>query len=118
MAKKTHKPPSRARYELSHPTVSARISKNEHQKLKQYLDDREISLAEFIRESLEIQKPKIEAIWEAGREQGYSQAKNEFEIWYFCHRCSEPITILPNSKSHKALIEYMFVKGWRHANCR
>jgi hypothetical protein len=117
MARKSHKPPSRVRYELSHPTVSARISRDEYQKLKQYLDNRVISFADFVRESLEIQKPDIGAIWEAGRQAGYSQAKSEFEIWYFCHRCSEPITMLPNSKSHKALIEYMLAKGWRHSNC-
>jgi hypothetical protein len=117
MVRKKHKTPSRVRYELSHPTVSARITKEEYQKLKQYLDDRVISFADFIRESLEIQKSDIEAIWEAGREQGYSQAKKDFSVWYFCRNCGKAIVMMPNSKSHKALIDYMLAKGWRHANC-
>jgi hypothetical protein len=117
MVRKNHKAPSRIRYEQSHPTVSARISKDEYQKLMQYLDERVISFADFVRESLDIQKPDIEAIWEAGRQEGYFQAKSEFEIWCFCHRCRKPITILPNSKLHKALIEYMLAKGWGHTNC-
>ena len=51
--KATHKPPSRIRYEQSHPTVSCRLDKDTHALLKQRLEDLGgVSFADFVKDSL------------------------------------------------------------------
>ena len=50
-------------------------------------------------------------------EEGYEKARGEYEVWYYCSVCGKPITIMPNSESHKALIRYMRDHGWGHRAC-
>ncbi len=119
MAKTTHKPPARIRYEQSHPTVSCRLDKDTHDLLKQRLEDLGgVSFADFVKDSLgllQLKMPDVEAIKETAWGEGYDQAEEEYRIWYFCSVCQEPIYMSPNGNDHKAMIGYM--KGWKHGNC-
>ncbi len=117
MVKHRHKPPSRVRYEQEHPVVSARIATDLHKQLKEYLASRKESLADFIRESLGVQKPLIDKIVREACEKGYNEATKKFKVWYYCAHCGKEITMSPNSPSHKAVIGYMKEHGWRHNNC-
>jgi len=46
------KPPSREKYEKEHPTVSFRLDKETHQRLKKHLDGTKCSVADFVKDSL------------------------------------------------------------------
>ena len=114
------KPPSRIRYEENHPVVSCRISKADYDLLKQRLNERGISFATFVKEALGRLEAKLTRIDKAraeGYEQGYIQATEDNQIWYYCKICQERIDISPNSESHKAIIQYMREKGWGHIKC-
>ena len=114
------KPPSRIRYEESHPVVSCRIPKADYDLLKQRLDERGISFATFVKEALGCLEAKLTPIDQAraeGYEQGYKQATEDHQIWYHCKICQGRINIFPNSESHKAIIQYMNEKGWSHTKC-
>ena len=117
MLKRKHKPPSRIKYEQSHPVISTRISAQLHEQLKEYLASREESLADFIRESLGVQKPLIEEIEATAWNKGYDQAEEDYRIIYPCSKCGKGIEMLPGSSSHKAIIEYLKEWGWVHKNC-
>ena len=52
-----------------------------------------------------------------GFENGYNQAREEFEITYPCRACGKPMTMKPSSQSHKEMVDYMKEQGWRHKNC-
>jgi len=120
MVKATHKPPARVRYEQSHPTVSFRLDRDTHTLLKQRLDDLGVSAADFIKESLDLQQarmPNIEEIKERACDEGYNQAIDDYQIWYYCAVCRERIDMEPNSDSHKAMIGYMKEHGWGHTSC-
>jgi len=120
MAKATHKPPARIRYEQSHPTVSFRLSKDVYDLLKQRLDDLEMSFADFVRESLGLQQAKMHDIGEirdSAWDEGYAQGMEDYQIWYYCDVCGERIDMEPNSDSHKAMIGYMRGHGWGHISC-
>jgi len=120
MAKGTHKPPARIRYEQSHPTVSCRLSRDTHDLLKQRLDDLGVSFADFVKESLgllQLKMPDIEEIEETAWDEGCNQAIEDYQIWYYCAVCRERIDMEPNSDSHKAMIGYMKEHGWGHASC-
>ncbi len=117
MAKATHKPPARIRYEQSHPTISFRVSKDVNDLLKQRLADLGVSAADFIKESLGLIHTDIGEVKQAAWDEGYSQGAEDYEIWYFCNICGEQMSVSPNSESHKAMIGLMSDHGWGHASC-
>ena len=121
MAKATHKPPARVRYEQGHPTVSCRLDGDTHDLLKQRLEDLGgISFADFVKDSLGILQLKMtdtEEIKERAWSEGYDQAEKDYQIWYFCAVCRGRIDMDPNSDSHKAMIGYMKEHGWGHKSC-
>jgi len=118
-AKTTHKPPSRAKYEQSHRTMSCRLDKDTRDLLKQRLEDLGgVSFADFVKDSLgllQLKMPDVEEIKDEARGEGYDLAMKDYQIWYFCSVCRKRIDMSPNGNDHKAMIGYM--KGWTHASC-
>lgn len=115
-----HKPPSRMRYEATHPILSLRLSKDIRDILKQRLKDLGLSASEFIRMSLgvlDVKLPGLEEIKMRARDDGYSDGVSKSGIWYPCYICGERIAIQPDSDSHRAILKYMKVNGWRHTSC-
>jgi len=121
MVKATHKPPAQVRYEQSHPTLSCRLDKDTHDLLKQRLEDLGgVSFADFVKDSLgllQLKMPDVEEIKETAWGDGFAQAVEDCEIWYFCAVCRKRIDMSPNSDSHKAMIGCMKEHGWGHASC-
>lgn len=120
MAKGTHKPPSKIRYEQSHPALSCRISKDAYDLLKQRLKELGVSFADFVKDSLgllQLKMPDIEEIKDTAAGEGYNQAKKDCQIWYFCNVCRKPIYMEPKGDDHKAMIGYMKEHGWGHPSC-
>jgi len=121
MSKAIRKPPARLRYEQSHPTMSCRLDKDTHDLLKQRLEDLGgVSFANFVKDALGIQRakmPDIEEIKQQAYNEGYEQATEDCQIWYFCAVCGKRIDVEPDSDSHKAIIGYMKERGWAHSSC-
>jgi len=121
MVKATHKPPARIRYEQSHPTVSCRLDKDTYDLLKQRLDDLGgVSFADFVKESLgllQLKMPDTKEIEERAWDEGYTQAIEDYQIWYYCAVCGKRIDMFPNGDGHKAMIGYMKEHGWGHTSC-
>jgi len=119
--KAAHRPPARVRYEQSHPTVSCRLSRDEHELLKQRLDDLGgVSFAHFVKDALgviQLRIPEIGEMKEKARRAGYNQGRKDHQIWYYCAMCRERTDVAPNSESHKAMIGYMRERGWGHTSC-
>lgn len=107
------KPPSRIRYEKSHPVVSARLSMAYNKKLKKILKTEKKSFAQLLREIID----EAEGEYMKTYDLGYSDGAEDSQIWYYCSICGQRIHITPNSESHKALIEYMQEHRWGHASC-
>jgi len=60
MSKGKHKPPSRIKYETSHPVISVRISKELHGELKELAEATGKSFADFLKDGAGITKTQIE----------------------------------------------------------
>ncbi len=58
-----------------------------------------------------------EAGKDEGYDEGYEEALKEYEITYPCSKCGKEITVSPNSKSHRAIIQYLDEHGWGHSKC-
>ena len=116
--KATHKPPARIRYEQSHPTVSCRLDKDTHDLLQQRLEDLGgVSFADFVKQSLGLIQPDIDEIKQEAYNEGYDEAKEDYQIWYFCAVCGDQIDMSPNGNDHEAMIGYMGEHGRGHPSC-
>lgn len=98
--RKTRYPPAYYRYKQKCPTISICLSKP----LKDAIDIRKgnMSYSEFVKRLIEGHVPEITMIR---------------PIWYHCSICGKPIVIIPNSRSHKRIMEFMQRVGWGHAEC-
>ena len=119
--KSARQPPARARYEQSHPVVSCRLSRDEHDLLKQRLDDLGgVSFADFLKDALGVIKRDmgdVKRIKETAYKAGYDQGKQARAIWYLCDACGKRVDMLPNGDDHKAMVQYMKQHRWRHGHC-
>ena len=122
MATTTRKSPAPIRYEETHPTVSSRLSRDVHDLLEERPEKLGgVSFANFVKDSLgllQLRMPDIDGIRERAWEEGFNQALEITEIWYFCSVCRIRTDIEPNSDSHRAMMRYMEEHSWGHASCR
>lgn len=112
--KTRRKPPSRIKYERSHPVVSARLNQSDHNKLKKMLDSEGKSFAKFLQETIGKAAVKYDKAYDAG----YNRGKEDWQIWYCCTVCGKRIDVKPKNNSHNAIIQYMKKNGWGHLTCK
>lgn len=119
MAKRSQKPPSRVKYEESHPTVSCRVPRETYERLQAIKEKEGKSFADILRIGMGILKAKAkkeDKAYSQGYEQGYNEAEREFKVTYACSVCGKTITL--NSEGEKeAASGYMEEHGWGHAEC-
>lgn len=116
-------PPSRVRYEQSHPTVSCRVSKEMYDRLtlakqaegKSFAAILKLGLGiieEGVKKQVEVRKKG----WNEGYKKGYADAMNRYKVTYHCAKCGQLMEVQhPNEK--QAIDEYMKEKGWFHSEC-
>jgi hypothetical protein len=120
--KKKGKPPSRVRYESSHPTISCRVSKEMYDQLTDTRMDG-MSFADILKTGLGILKPKLQNIFEARRDsykagyrEGYRDAQQHYKVTYPCSVCNQIIELTSDNEKRFAG-KYMREHGWVHAAC-
>ena len=116
-----HRPPARARYEQSHPVVSCRLSRDEHDLLKQRLDDLGgVSFADFLKDALGVIRRDmgdVKRIKETAYKAGYDQGKQDHQVWYRCAICGQRMDVEPKTPPHRAILDLMKQQGWGHGSC-
>ncbi len=117
MVKTKHIPPSRIRYERSHPVISIRVDKETAERLRDLARESNKSLATLIKENLDLQEDEHRKAWSKGYGEGYDKGRREHRVWYFCAICRKRIDLIPNSSSHHAVVKYMEEHGWGHKEC-
>ena len=117
MAKKRHVPPSRRRYEQSHPTVSVRVSRDVFDQLKMLKQQSSKSVADVLKEALGTQAPSVKRSHQLGYMKGLAEAEKKYRIDYRCSVCGGTIT-LASVEEKQAVTEYMRENGWAHGSCR
>ena len=111
--------PSQVRYDKQNPVLSFRVTHEELARINELAELAGKPVGTMVREQLGlyVKKARYKAMYSQGRSEGYGDARERFEVWYYCSVCCEPITIEPNSDAHTAMIELMRAKGWGHASC-
>ena len=112
VSKKSHKPPSREKYDSSHPTVSVRVTQEMREDLDLLRCVSGKSLGDILREALNKQLPSTGEAYETG----YEYAKSEFAVTYKCCICGGNI-ILSSAEEKTAAAQYMRDHRWAHTEC-
>ena len=113
MVKGKNRPPSRIRYEQTHPVIAIRVDKETAERLRALAEESGKSLATLIKENLDLQEGDYTEAWS----KGYDEGTKEHQIWYYCDVCGKRMNVTPSSNDHKALIDYMKEHGWGHQAC-
>jgi hypothetical protein len=79
MVKGKKKPPSRQRYEETHPVIAIRVDKETGQKIRDIREKSGKSYAEIIKQSLGVQSRSTEESYRRGYRNGYSEARKALE---------------------------------------
>ncbi|MFH0941795.1 MAG: hypothetical protein V1823_02065 [Chloroflexota bacterium] len=108
-------PPSRFKYDKNHPTVSARLPKEKHEKLLAVLKSLDVTLPQLLLQFIGEYEVKVKPIDEAGKT-GFVEAKNLYMITYPCSVCGKPIPMV-GPKAKEIAGKYMAEHGWRHSEC-
>ena len=107
-----HKPPSRVRYETSHPTVTVRVSQDVHQRLLKIRRTTGKSLGDILREALGVQEASAGSAYQ----KGYQTAKTLYAVTWKCRVCGKDVTAQAE-KSKKLAGEHLAELGWTHSEC-
>ena len=106
-----YRPPSRLRYEQTHPTISLRVDLDTYEKLKGIQDRSGKSLAALIKECLGLREASTNEIYE----KGYRDAEDRCKFSFSCSVCGEEIVISNNHPSVEVVKEKL--KGIGHTEC-
>ena len=113
------KPPSRLRYEQSHPTVSCRVSPKIYDLLSKARQVEGWSFASTLEAGLGILRAETQThkqIRDQAYQRGFREAETEFKVLYGCSICGKPIPI-QEQNAKQAAAQYMQEHKWAHNEC-
>lgn len=122
MVKSTKKkpPPSRLRYEESHPVISFRTAKGIYDQLEEVREKTGQSWADLIKVALNLQKPVLtrkpdDRELKVAFEEGWEEAWKEYSMVFPCSKCGKDIIV--DSENRQFFIQYLKDHGIKHKNC-
>ena len=118
-------PPSRTRYEQSHPVVSFRVPRDIYDELQRIKEEGDRSFTDILklgmgkaeRDNKEVAKIRKQARHE-GYQKGYGEAELKYKVTYPCSMCGQ-MMVVTHENEKKAIEGYMAQAGWQHSEfCR
>lgn len=110
-------PPSRLRYESSHPCISFRLTQEELKGLREIQQRTGLSLAEIARRSIRAHRRQTREAYERGKKAGFQDGFGRFEVpCSVCHRPMHFDLKSPGDANAAEEIGRTFSK-WGHDEC-
>lgn len=117
MVKGKHKPPSRQRYEQSHPVVAIRVNQQLYKKLQEIKAQGNVSFADILKEGLGIQEAATKEAFNAGYDAGETEGKR-FDLGT-CYICKKHLHWdLGKAKERQLLEQAINNAKYIHATCK
>jgi hypothetical protein len=110
-------PPSRARYEATHKTVSARLDPELQRRLDLLKQESDMSVADIIRIGLDKAEPAVKAAYDRGVEHGIDITREKYEVPYQCAACGEWHLSISTLEEKLVAGEFMTEQGWHAEAC-
>lgn len=141
MKQRKHQPPSRARYQSTHPTIAIHTDVETRNTLFALRERTGLSLGQLVKQSLGVLEKDLDGLLERGRQRGYdagkkagwtegreagyadgrtagrSQAIKAHRISFTCSRCGNAVNIPAGSEAAAAASEALAERGWVHSEC-
>ena len=115
---KRHVPPSRLRYEASHPTVTVRVSRELHDELRELQKTAGLSMADILRIGLGKAQPDFEEAYDRGVQDGYGSAEDLYKIVVRCARCDKNHLIIEGNAVKARVSRLLYQSGWHATACK
>ena len=120
---KKHIPPSRVRYEKSHPVVSCRVKISERDRIEVVKQADGKSNTDILLLGLELAEPQVKKAEQLkkqalddGYKKGFAAAKARYVVNYPCSVCGKMISA--TSANEKVVMsEHMQELKWAHGEC-
>lgn len=112
-----HVPPSRRRYEETHPTVTLRVDQALYNQLKSLKEATGQSVADVLRIGLGKAQAVAEQAYTQGAEFGYEEAREEFEVTYWCSGCQQRHMSASTHEQKEAAANLLYRAGWHDPAC-
>ena len=117
------RPPSRVRYEATHPTVGVRLSQDMYGRAEE-LRTTGVSFAEVFRRGLDLWERDgvrdaelYDMGYAAGQADGVREARGRFRITFPCDLCSGEIEVEAGSPAAKEAVALLAARRWGHSAC-
>lgn len=113
-----HKPPSRIRYEQSHPAIAFRVSRELYEEAKDMVELTGHSFADLFKIGMDKLEAKLDKFGEEMAEEAYDIILSAVPIGT-CKYCGKPIIWdLTDEEDKKKLNELVNEKGYYHTDCK
>ena len=112
MVKKKQPPPSKIKYDKSHPTISIRVSQDLKIQLDEIRETSGKSIGDILREAVGAQDVSVKDAWK----RGVSHGKGLYGVNYKCSVCGGNL-IIDTADEKKAASTFMREHGWHHNSC-
>jgi hypothetical protein len=107
-------PPSRERYEESHPVISVRVTPEMRERLELLKNTSGMSAADVLRIGLDLAQPAIEEAFNVG----YGDAEWRLKVTYWCSGCGRDDLSVEAPEEAEAVGEFLSRNGWYCPRCR
>ena len=116
MARKRHYPPSRLRYDQSHPTISVRVDRELFDRLQDLKGHSGKSIGDILREALGVQAPATRKAYDRGYKKGTLDAEGWYRVQYSCTVCGG-LVALTSPQGKEIAARSMQEAGGAHLRC-
>ena len=114
-------PPSRRRYEASHPTLTVRVSRELYEELQELRNVAGLSYSDVLKQGLDEAKVATEDAYVKGYEEGSDSgeqiAKEKYEVTYYCSRCRRRHLTIDTDREKEAAAMLMYEARWHSPRC-
>jgi hypothetical protein len=112
MPVKNHYPPSRIKYNQTHPTITVRVNAELASQLKEIKKTSGKSIGDILREAVGTQKRSTGQSYNIG----YAEAKATYLVTFRCHKCNAILEV-NSDECKKAAGTFLTEHGWSHQTC-
>ena len=132
-SKKRRTPPSRLRYEASHPTVTVRVTRELYDQLQTLRNQANFSYAEILKTGMDKLEPTAEKAYQRGLQDGREKGRKEghgdgvkkgwdwavgmYAVPYYCSRCGRKHLAIASDEERASAAELMYEAGWHDPDC-
>ena len=120
MTQPTHRPPSRQRYQATHPTVTLHLNLATDARLKELMQKTSLSRAQVMEEALGLVESRVEEAQTAsdrGYHLGFADARDRFRITVLCAFRDGEMELTRGSAAAQAATDFLEGELWIHGPC-